>query len=253
MAFRPRRAGPEGRMDNAAVHVENISFDYKGKTIFRNFSLELNNENSLPSVILGPSGCGKTTLLKLLAGLLVPAEGEIKHMPGNTSMVFQEPRFLPWYTILENITLPIEKIFGKNESAERAMHFLDLVSLGKEASSYPHRLSGGQRQRAAIARAFAYPSELLLLDEPFQSLDIPLRIELMELCLNLLEKDKRLTLAITHDPREAVFMAGRIMVLGQPPSGIIYDEAVVLSRADREYGAAVAGELERLLIGKLVL
>ena len=257
------------------IYIENISLNFNEKKIFDNFSLVLTGENYLPAVILGPSGCGKTTLLKLLAGLLKPAAGKIycgtgtavsdpaahNENTGNTgapcdhirdvSFVFQEPRFLPWYTVLENVMLPIEKKYGKNKSRETAMHYLELVSLEKEARSYPEKLSGGQRQRASIARAFAYPSQLLLMDEPFQSMDIPLRIELMELCLSLLEREKRLTLAVTHDPREAVFMGSRIIVMGQNPRGIIYDEKISLEKTDRGYGAAAAGELEELLIEKL--
>jgi NitT/TauT family transport system ATP-binding protein len=128
-----------------------------------------------------------------------------------------------------------------------------MVSLGEFCSSYPAKLSGGQRQRASIARAFAYPSDMLLMDEPFQSLDIPLRIELMDLCVGLLEKEKRLTVVVTHDPREAVYMGSRIIILSSPPKGIIFDERVNLSKEERSYGEAAAGELEKRLIEKLKL
>ena len=230
--------------------INNIFFNYGEKKIFRDFSLSLEDKDRLPTVILGPSGCGKTTLLKLAAGLLHPEQGSI-NIEGDISMVFQEDRFLPWFTVLENISLPLEKKFGKKESRERALDFLRLVSLENEASSFPEKLSGGQRQRASIARAFAYPSQLLLMDEPFQSMDIPLRLELMELCLALLENEKRLVLAVTHDPREAVFIGSRVIILGQPPEGIIYDEKISLPKEDRGYGAAAAGVLEKLLISKL--
>ena len=231
------------------IEINNLCFGFGEKIIFDNFNLalNLNAEEKLPVIILGPSGCGKTTLFRLIAGTL-PCD--IKPKP-SVSFVFQDSRFLPWFTIFENICLPLEKIFGKNESKERALQFLKLVSIEDKADAYPDKLSGGQLQRASIARAFAYPSELLLMDEPFQSLDIPLRIELMEVCLSLLENEKRLALMVTHDPREAVFMGGRIIVLGQPLSGIIFDEKVNMTKAEREYGSAAAGELEKKLLGKL--
>jgi NitT/TauT family transport system ATP-binding protein len=246
------------------VLIEDLHFDFLGREIFKNFSLSLSRED-MPAVILGPSGCGKTTLLRLIAGLLPFSKGSINRegegAPLNDddryiselpfSFIFQESRFLPWYTILENIMLPLEKIFGKQESRDRALHFLEQVSLDDKAYAYPDKLSGGQRQRAAIARAFAYPGEILLMDEPFQSLDIPLRIELMDLSLSLLEKEKRLAILVTHDPREAAFMGKRVMVLGQPPLGIVFDETINLSKEERGYGSAAAGELEKRLIEKL--
>lgn len=238
------------------ITIDDLSFGFGKKIILDHFNLSIENEK-LPTVILGPSGCGKTTLLRLIAGILMPSngminrEGSINENITGASFVFQESRFLPWMSILENISLPLEKIFGKSESRDRALHYLKLVSMEERASSCPADLSGGQRQRASIARAFAYPSELLLMDEPFQSLDIPMRIELMELCISLLENEDRVSVMVTHDPREAVFMGSRIIILGQPPSGIIYDEKVTLPKSEREYGAAAAGVLEKILISIL--
>jgi NitT/TauT family transport system ATP-binding protein len=112
-------------------------------------------------------------------------------------------------------------------------------------------LSGGQRQRVSIARAFAYPAEVLYLDEPFQSLDIPLRIELMDLCRALFEREERLVVAVTHDPREVVYLGRRVIILGKPPGGIIFDEPVALSREERAYGKAAHGRLEGRLLSVL--
>jgi NitT/TauT family transport system ATP-binding protein len=252
--------------------------------IFENFSLEIEAAPSgLPTVILGPSGCGKTTLLRLIAGLLKPqsgkiifekfeffdkieknkkiknnesfqiaaeGEGEGKN-PQKISFVFQEPRLLPMRTILENTALPLEKIFGKAAARSRAAASLKAVLLDDRATAYPGELSGGQKQRAAIARAFAYPSEILLMDEPFQSLDIPLRLALMDLTLVLLSREKRLALAVTHDPREAVYMGSRVIVLSPAPGKIVLDEKLDLSPEDRAYGSAAAGQVEKRLIKAL--
>jgi len=257
------------------ISARSLSFGYIKKNIFDNFSADLDGGNTgLPLVILGPSGCGKTTLLKLLGGLLKPDEGRIiyscgavhnetaqiiigggeaeqKNVPPKSAFIFQEPRLLPWLTVLQNICLPLEKTFGKEEARERARYFLSLVFLQDKESSYPKELSGGQAQRVSMARAFAWPSPALFMDEPFQSLDIPLRINLMDLTLALLEKEKRLLIAITHEPRDAIYLGGRIVVLGKPGEGIVFDRCVDLKHEDRAYGSVAAGELEKEIIKAL--
>jgi NitT/TauT family transport system ATP-binding protein len=214
--------------------INDLSFSFGKKNIFQSFNLELENDD--PVVILGPSGCGKTTVLRLIAGLLTPDRGkvqiggtaEIIEKARRVSFVFQEPRLLPWKTVLANVTLPIEELLGKNEAKARAQHFLRLVSLDEKENAMPHELSGGQKQRVSMARAFAYPSELLLMDEPFQSLDIPLRKQLMDLTLLLIKESPRRLIAVTHDPREAVYLGKRVIVLGNTPCKIIFDEEVNL-------------------------
>ena len=235
------------------ISLNGLSFGYGEKAIFRELSLELGAEN--PLVILGPSGCGKTTLLKLLAGLLKPRAGDLRcNKPGGGAMVFQEDRLLPWLGILENLMLPLEKILPRAEAERRALDFLRFFSLEDKIYSYPGELSGGQKQRAAMARAFAYPSPVLLMDEPFQSLDIPLRMELMEKILLLLEKEERLVIAVTHDPREAVYLGKRILVLGASPGEtgeVVLDELVTLAPEERELASPRGRELEKRLIQAL--
>jgi len=205
----------------------NLSFKYNEKPLFDNLNMSF-GEDGKPLVILGPSGSGKTTLLKLLAGLLKPHGGEICFSTGEvapkTAFMFQEPRLLPWFSVLGNVSLPLEKDFGKEEGRARARHFLSLVGLAEKEGAYPLELSGGEAQRVSIARAFAWPAPVLLMDEPFQSLDIPLRISLMDLTLQLLEEEKRLLVAVTHNPDEAVYMGGRIIILGNPGEGIVSDK-----------------------------
>lgn len=254
------------------ISVKNLSFSYSGTPVFDNFSAEFESggdgeDAPRPLVILGPSGSGKTTLLKLLGGLLTPQKGEIVFIPGGvesgaadygknreaetrkrnaepenvpprTSFIFQEPRLLPWLTVLDNITLPLEKVFGGEKARERALDFLSLVSLDDKAASYPAELSGGEAQRVSLARAFAWPSPALFMDEPFQSLDIPLRISLMNQSLSLLEKEKRFLAAVTHDPREAVYLGGRIIVLGKAGRGIVFDRNIDTALRGRGYLSA---------------
>jgi NitT/TauT family transport system ATP-binding protein len=245
------------------ILIRDLSFGYGKKLLFDRLNLSLNSGTALPElpiVILGPSGCGKTTFLKLLADLLpapegaIVAEGEDGIAGGSrpdVSFVFQEPRLLPWLRVIENLTLPLKNKFADPEALERAGRFLKLVSLEGKENSFPNKLSGGERQRAAIARAFAYPARLLLMDEPFQSLDIPLRLELMEMTLSLLKEDPRLVVMVTHDPREALYLGSRIIVFGEKPGGVIRDEPVDLDKKDRDYGSQKLIEKEKELIALL--
>ncbi|MDR2393944.1 MAG: ATP-binding cassette domain-containing protein [Treponema sp.] len=236
-----------------SLQFKNITFGFNETPIFDRFSLELGGEN--PVVILGPSGCGKTTLLRLGAGLLRPWSGDLVYSTGEDpiacSFVFQEPRLLPWFPVLENVMIPLKTQFLQKEAEERARHFLESVSLQDKAGAYPEALSGGQRQRASIARAFAYPAQILFMDEPFQSLDIPLRIELMELTLGLLKAEPRLCIAVTHDPREALVLGRRILILGKAPGGIRFDKTVNLSPEDREYSSPTQGHWECRMLNVL--
>ena len=237
------------------MRIENLFYGFGEKVIFKNFSLICGEEN--PIVILGPSGCGKTTLLRLIAGLLEPWSGKIicdtdtvEKIEKNTfSFVFQEPRLLPWLTILENILLPIKKLFPQENAKERAEYFLELVSLKDKIHNYPASLSGGQSQRASIARAFTYPAHFILMDEPFQSLDIPLRIELTETTLKLLKTESRFLITVTHDPREAIFLGKRIIVLGDMPNSIIFDENIFFE--EHLYAGSQSNNLEKRILEAL--
>jgi NitT/TauT family transport system ATP-binding protein len=201
-------------------------------------------------VLLGASGCGKTTLLRLMAGLLKPSAGRIERS-GDVSFVFQESRLLPWQTVLENVSLPIERSMGRAAARSRARQFLRRVSLEDKAGAYPAELSGGQAQRASFARAFAYPAPIMLMDEPFQALDVPLRVRLMETARSLLEQERRLAVVVTHDPREAIFLGRRILVLGSPGRGIVYETEVDLAPQDRSYGSPAQARLEARLLAVL--
>jgi NitT/TauT family transport system ATP-binding protein len=167
--------------------------------------------------------------------------------------MFQENRLLPWLNVLDNVGIPLEKEMGKEQSRERARRFLSLVSLGEKERAFPGELSGGQARRVSMARAFAWPAPALFLDEPFQSLDVPLRLAMMDVCLSLQKENalKRLLVAVVHDPREALYMGGRIIILGRVGEGIVYDRKVDLATEDRAYGSAAMGKMEKELIDAL--
>jgi len=242
--------------DEKALALRGVDFSFsEEKPVFKNLSIEFGTES--PVMILGPSGCGKTTLLNLIAGLRKPDAGEIASNCDPVSMAFQEPRLLPWKTVRENVSLPLIRAMNTKAATEKALRWLRLVSLEDKADALPAELSGGQKQRVNLARAFASPGALMLMDEPFQSLDIPLRIELMDLTRALLEASAQelnaapLALIVTHDPREAVYMGKRIIVLGEKPQGVIFDERIDLPPEERMYGSTEQGRMERKILDAL--
>ena len=188
--------------------------------------------------IVGPSGCGKSTLLRILGGLLVPTRGTV-HLDGQplsaprrqVSYVFQKVNLMPWRTVLRNVTLPLEVAGVSRPAAEqRAQELLDLVGLDGFGGAYPRELSGGMAQRVAIARALVGEPEVLLLDEPFGSLDALSR-EQMNLELLRIWRARRVTaIMVTHDLQEAIFLADRVLVMSPRPGSIYAEVAVDLPR-----------------------
>lgn len=190
--------------------------------------------------VVGPSGCGKTTLLNLLAGLLRPTSGRavmedqpIDGPPANVAVVFQkyERSLLPWSTNLENVVLPLRNMsFSRDEQQERALVALRSVGLESVVDQYPWQLSGGMQQRVALARAVAYEPHLLLMDEPFASVDAQTRAELEDLTLRVRAEFDVTVLLVTHDIDEAVYMADRVVVLGGVPTEVTEIVDVPLGR-----------------------
>ncbi len=187
--------------------------------------------------IVGPSGCGKTTLLKVVAGLLRPTSGEIvfrtrprEGRPMN-AMVFQEHGVFPWMDVLDNIAFGLEmRGVRRKERHELALRFIERVGLSRFAHSFPHELSVGMRQRVSIARAFVNDPQILLMDEPFGSLDAMTKLVLEEELLRIWSEDKKQVLYVTHDIDEAVVLADRIFVMTGRPGRIREDIRVPFPR-----------------------
>ena len=233
-----------------SIQCNHLSHAFKELTVFENFSLEIPDRHV--TAILGPSGCGKTTLLNLISGLLAPQSGTVSGLQDQRiSYLFQEPRLLPWKTVRKNIELVLTPFFSHAELAERSNSFLDMVGLGRFADYYPHELSGGMRQRAAVARAFAYPAGVMLMDEPFQALDLHLKLSLIELFEKLWCRDKRTALFVTHDIQEAVLLGDSIVVLYGPPAEIQASMSNPIPREQRSLKEHSILELEQQLYSLL--
>jgi NitT/TauT family transport system ATP-binding protein len=178
--------------------------------------------------LVGPSGCGKSTLLRILGGLLEPDSGAV-HIDGQTltqprreiGFVFQDPTLMPWRTVLKNVTLPLE-VQGKNgdDHRSRAMELLGLVGLLGFESLYPYELSGGMQQRVAIARALVYEPSILLMDEPFGSLDAITRNQMNVELLRIWRATGKTILMVTHTIQEAIFLADRVLIMSPRPGHI---------------------------------
>jgi NitT/TauT family transport system ATP-binding protein len=188
--------------------------------------------------ILGPSGCGKTTLLRVLAGLDEATGGKvifpIKHSP-RIGLIFQESNLMPWRTVLDNILLPLE-IAGLDSQAARrqALEVVNLVGLQDFTEVWPASLSGGMVQRVAIARALVQDPDLLLLDEPFRSLDAITREQMGDELLRVWQARRKTVVMVTHSISEALLLADRVIVLTQRPSRIGLELTVDLPRPRRE-------------------
>lgn len=231
-----------------AIACNALDFAFGDTIVFSDFSFSFQEDRV--TCVLGPSGCGKSTLLNLFAGLIQPGNaGRI--LAPRSSYVFQEPRLFPWRTLAKNVAIPLEAAFGVHEADRIARRFLAMVGLAATADAYPDRVSGGQRQRVALARAFAYSAPLVLMDEPFQALDLPLRIQLMDLLLDLLKAEPRTVLMVTHDPREAIYLADRIVVLGDSPARIVFDQDLHLSRQERAYSSIESASVEARVFAAL--
>ncbi|MGN0824624.1 MAG: ABC transporter ATP-binding protein [Candidatus Coproplasma sp.] len=183
------------------MKIEKLCVAYGETKVYENFNLEIGDSGV--TCLLGESGCGKTTILNAIARL-IPYTGEIT--PVKVSYVFQTPRLVPNLTVLTNLTL-----IGVEEN--KAKNMLERVGLKEKVNAYPKTLSGGEQQRVSLCRAFLYPSKLLLLDEPFSSLDLKTKIAAMDLFKSLQASSGTGTLFVTHDIDEACYLADRIIVL----------------------------------------
>lgn len=200
--------------------LHQISHHYGPRPVLDNISLAA--DPGKIAVLMGPSGCGKTTLLNLLAGLLLPSAGTVEQLTTPIAYVFQEPRLFPWYTVLENIALGLKAQGMAQRPRLQLAHALAAkVGLTAATHLYPPQLSGGMKQRVNLARAFAVQPQLLLLDEPFSSVDMGTRQQLQQLVMTWVQQHQTTAILVTHDLAEAVVMGDRLLVLSPCPARIV--------------------------------
>lgn len=232
------------------LEVRNISKDFKGISLYRDFSIGF--DEGMITCILGPSGCGKTTLLNIIGGLVAPDSGSMDGFEEKTiSYIFQDPRLLPWKTVRENIAFVLGKETPAREKENVVDRFIRLVELEKFAAYYPSKLSGGMRQRVSIARAFAYPSDIILMDEPLKGLDIKLKMNLIRTFSRIWETDKRTVIFVTHDVEESLLLGNEIVVMSNPPVQIIARMKVEIPVLDRSLDSSCLADMKNILIRAL--
>jgi NitT/TauT family transport system ATP-binding protein len=196
-------------------------------TALDNVSLDVADSEFV--AIVGPSGCGKSTLLNIVAGLEFPTSGEALvdgapvTGPGpDRGVIFQQFALFPWLSVRKNVEFGLRTAgVPRAERKQRAEHFIELVGLSQFADALPKTLSGGMKQRCAIARAYAVDPKILLMDEPFGALDSLTRVRLQEQLLRTWSSDQRTVMFVTHDVDEAVYLAGRVVVMAANPGRIV--------------------------------
>jgi NitT/TauT family transport system ATP-binding protein len=230
----------------AIIEVRNIAKTYdSGVEALRDITLALPRGEL--STFLGPSGCGKTTLLKIIAGLISPSEGELwvkgKKVTGpgpERAFVFQDFALLPWASVLRNVAFGLElRGIPRDERQEIARKYIEEVGLSSFESHYPHQLSGGMKQRVGLARALAIDADIVLMDEPFSSVDEQTRRKFQEELLDLLKINQKTVIFVTHSIEEAAYLSDQIILLSQRPGSVLR-----IIRPNIERGAS-ADEIRR--------
>ena len=201
----------------ALLRLVDVSHAFGTVEVLKGLDLEVRQGEFV--ALVGPSGCGKTTLLNLCSGWLKPTGGEV-HRAGRVRMVFQEDGLFPWQTVGENVRVGLRHVPDAAEQGRRASELIALVGLQGFDDHYPHQLSGGMRQRVELARALAGDTDLLLMDEPFSSLDYLTRLRMRGELARLLREQPRTVVLVTHDIEEAAQLADRVLVLSERPARV---------------------------------
>jgi NitT/TauT family transport system ATP-binding protein len=232
MNGRATQAAANAPTAGTAISVDSVSHYYrppKGRPVQALDGISLDIAEKEFVALLGPSGCGKSTLLYLIGGFLPIESGRVlagaKEVTGpgaDRGIVFQHFALFPWKTVLGNVLYGLENTgVPRQERRERARHYIDLVQLSGFEDAYPNQLSGGMKQRAAIARTLAVAPDILLMDEPFGALDAQTRGIMQEELLSIWQKTKTTVVFVTHDVREAVYVAERVVLMSARPGRVM--------------------------------
>lgn len=228
----------------APLQLASVARSFDSLEVLRDISLAVERGEFV--AIVGPSGCGKTTLLNLLSGFDRPTSGVVTR-EGTTRMVYQQDGLFPWLTVRENIEMGLCHLPRNAERMRQLAEMFDLINLHGFAEHYPHQLSGGMRQRVELARALAGETDILLLDEPFSSLDYLTRLRMRSELARLIETRPRTVVLVTHDIEEAAQLADRIIVLSERPASISFELRMNVSRPRSPVQAEVVDAVQRIL------
>ncbi len=237
------------------IQTENLAVSFDGVTpVFEGLTLAIEKGEFVS--LVGVSGAGKSTLLRVIADLIPAFKGSVRVDTPNDptrraiAMVFQAANLMPWRSVEDNITLGLEGIDVSDRiKNERVRWTLDLVGLGAYADRWPYQLSGGQQQRIGIARALAVDPDILLMDEPFGSLDAITRNALQDELLQIWKETGKSILFVTHDIEEAVYLGDRVLLLGGEPAHIINEYSIGIERAERRESEAFQRKVEKVRSG----
>ncbi|HRT90720.1 MAG TPA: ABC transporter ATP-binding protein, partial [Bacteroidales bacterium] len=231
-----------------SLEIRNLNKRYGSLEIFRDFSISF-IEGTI-TCILGPSGCGKTTLLNIIGKIIPYESGTMAGFDGKViSYIFQDPRLLPWKNVRENIEFVLDRSMVPEQRKKITDRFIRLVELEDFARYYPSGLSGGMRQRVSIARAFAYPSDIILMDEPLKGLDLKLKLNLIQTFSHLWQEERRTVIFVTHDVDEALLLGNEIVVFSRAPVKVLTRREIGVPVAEREPGSDHFNNLKSDLIG----
>lgn len=179
------------------IELKNIFKQYGSKIVLENVNIDIIDKRV--NIINGPSGCGKTTLLNIISGIDNDYTGDIIGRPNSISYLFQEDRLLPYFNTLDNVTFTLPESYDKIKKDEIGIKYLNALDLENEHNTYPQQLSGGMARRVAIARSLAYPASLLLLDEPFNGLNIELKYKVADMISDSIKSNDKTVILVSHD------------------------------------------------------
>ncbi len=232
------------------IIFKNFSFSYPDKEIYKNFNAVFFGGKI--NVVLGASGVGKTTLLNALTGLS-GFDGEIENMPKNVSYIFQNDRLVKTISVEKNLDFVLKNAIRDKTARKNAIYDMaKLLEISDVLKRLPTEISGGQAQRVQMARAFLYPSEVMLLDEPFKGLDVSLKTRLIKKFLELWGRDGRTVVLVTHDVYDALLMGDKVFVLSGSPADIVYETELTVEKSERNLTDAVVTKYRDEIVNKII-
>lgn len=232
------------------IIFKNFSFSYPDKEIYKNFNAVF--PGGKINVVLGASGVGKTTLLNALTGLS-GFDGEIENMPKNVSYIFQSDRLVKTISVEKNLDFVLKNAIPDKTARKNAIYDMaKLLEISDVLKRLPTEISGGQAQRVQMARAFLYPSEVMLLDEPFKGLDVSLKTRLIKKFLELWGRDGRTVVLVTHDVYDALLMGDKVFVLSGSPADIVYETELTVEKSERNLTDAAVTKYRDEIVNKII-